>query len=163
SDVFDEQLKLAKTRLGATRYTNDGEKFLRPTSLKKLFALMAENPEARLIAGATELGLEITKKFRKFPTLISLEAIPELSAIDEFFVAYRKTALQPGEILKAIIVPQNPKRRGRFFKVSKRREMDISTVAGCFVVRLDDSGKIAHARLAYGGVAAMPMRARKTE
>ncbi|MFL6570053.1 MAG: xanthine dehydrogenase small subunit, partial [Chthoniobacterales bacterium] len=247
SDVFDEQLKLAKMRLGATRYTNDGEKFLRPTSLKKLFALMAENPEARLIAGATELGLEITKKFRKFPTLISLDAIPELSAIresndewsiggaatltqidealgaeypelhemlvlfgsrqirnratmggnivtaspigdsapillaleakvvlasasgertlaiDDFFVAYRKTALQPAEILKAIIVPREPKRRGRFLKVSKRREMDISTVAGCFVVRLDDSGKIAHARVAYGGVAAMPMRARKTE
>ena len=41
--------------------------------------------------------------------------------------------------------------------------MDISTVAGCFVVRLSDDGTVAQARLAFGGVAAMSMRARKTE
>ncbi len=76
ADEFDEQLKTAKAKVGAARYAFAGEKFLRPTSLEKLFALMAENPEARLIAGATELGLEITKKFRRFPVLISLEAIP---------------------------------------------------------------------------------------
>ncbi len=51
----------------------------------------------------------------------------------------------------------------QFYKVSKRREMDISTVAACFVVRLTASGTIAHARLAFGGVAAMPLRARETE
>ena len=52
------------------------ENFLRPTSLPKLFAAMAQYPDARLIAGATELGLDITKRFHKFPTLISVEAIP---------------------------------------------------------------------------------------
>src|SRR5437762_10082605 len=65
ADPFDEQLRSAKAKLGPARYTFGAEKFLRPTSLPKLFAMMAENPEARLIAGATELGLEITKKFRK--------------------------------------------------------------------------------------------------
>ncbi|MGZ5553804.1 MAG: xanthine dehydrogenase small subunit, partial [Chthoniobacterales bacterium] len=80
-DHFDEQLKTAKAKLGPARYSFSGEKFLRPTSLQKLFVMMTENPDARLIAGATELGLEITKKFRKFPVLISLEAIPELSAV----------------------------------------------------------------------------------
>ncbi|MDQ6911710.1 MAG: xanthine dehydrogenase molybdopterin binding subunit [Verrucomicrobiota bacterium] len=250
ADQFDEQLKLAKAKLGPARYTFGGEKFLRPTSLDKLFAMMAENPDARLIAGATELGLEVTKKFRKFPILISLEAIPELSSItssetewtigaaatltkiddslgaeypelremllvfgsrqirnratmggnivtaspigdaapvllslgarvvlasaggervlpiEEFFVAYRKTALRSNEILKSILLPRIPsdvRAVRRFYKVSKRREMDISTVAGSFVVRLTDKGTIVHARLAYGGVAAMPMRARKTE
>ena len=45
--------------------------------------------------------------------------------------------LQPGEILKSIIVPRiAPATRSirKFYKVSKRREMDISTVAGCFRV-----------------------------
>src|SRR4051812_29870254 len=83
ADEFDEQLKAAKAKIGAARYSFADEKFLRPTSLEKLFALIAAHPEVRLIAGATELGLEITKKFRKFSTLISLEAIPELSAIRE--------------------------------------------------------------------------------
>ena len=249
-DDFDAQLKRAKTKLKATRYSFDREKFLRPTSLEKLFRAMAENQEARLIAGATELGLDITKKYHRFPTLISVEAIAELTSIDssesewqigaaatltaidealgaeypelrdmllvfgsrqirnratmggnlvtaspigdsapvlfaleakvvlgsaagervlpieEFFVSYRKTALQPGEILKTIIVPRIPdgdRLVRKFYKVSKRREMDISTVAGAFAVRLNAEGNISDARLAYGGVAAMPVRATKTE
>ena len=32
-------------------------------------------------AGATELGLDITKRYQKFPFLISIEAIPELTNI----------------------------------------------------------------------------------
>ncbi len=250
TDEFDQRLKTAKAKLGAARYVFGSEKFLRPTSLPKLFAMMVENREAKLIAGATELGLEITKKFRKFPVLISLEAIPELTSItstdaewtigatvtltriddslgaefpelremlsvfgsrqirnratiggnlvtaspigdsaplllslgarvvlasaegervlpiEEFFVAYRKTALRPNEILKSILLSRlgtETRMIRRFFKVSKRREMDISTVAGAFLVRLATDGTIEQARLAYGGVAAMPMRARKTE
>ena len=250
SDVFDAQLKTAKTRLKSMRYNFDGEIFLRPTSLEKLFRAMAERPEARLIAGATDLGLEISKRFRKFPGLISLEAVPELCELDstetewrigaattltklddllggefpevremlsvfgsrqirnratiggnlvtaspigdsapvllaldakvvlasaagervlpldEFFVAYRKTALQPGEILKSIIIPRadaGGRTHRKFYKASKRREMDISTVAACFVVTVGEDGIISKARLGYGGVAAMPVRARATE
>ncbi len=82
SDEFDARLKKAKPKLKAVRYQSGPENFLRPVSLPKLFEAMAQFPEARLIAGATELGLEITKKFRKFSTLISVEAIPELTRID---------------------------------------------------------------------------------
>ncbi|MEY2501693.1 MAG: xanthine dehydrogenase large subunit [Verrucomicrobiota bacterium] len=250
SDAFDAQLKTAKTKLKATRYNLGDETFFRPASLQKLFFIMAENPEARLIAGATDLGLEITKRFQRFPVLISLEAIAELNevsstetewrigaattltklddllgaefpeiremlsvfgsrqirnratlggnlvtaspigdsapvllalgasvviasaagervvSIDDFFVAYRKTALQPREILKSIVLPRpqaGTETRRHFYKVSKRREMDISTVAGCFAVSLDENGIITKARLAYGGVAALPVRAKKTE
>ncbi len=249
-DEFDALLKSAKAKLGSARYVHGGEKFLRPTSLARLFEMMAENREARLIAGATELGLDITKKFHRFPTLISVEAVRELTAItstdsewrvgaavtltridetlgdeypelremllvfgsrqirnratlggnvvtaspigdsapvllsldacvvlasaagertlpiEQFFVAYRTTALRPGEVLKTIIVPRFDARANsirRFFKVSKRREMDISAVAGSFAVQLDGNGMIAHARLAFGGVAAMPARARAAE
>ena len=38
-------------------------------------------PKGRLIAGATELGLDISKRYQKFPTLISVEAVPELKEI----------------------------------------------------------------------------------
>ena len=83
------------------------------------------------------------------PVLLALDAKVVLASaagertlpIDEFFVSYRKTALQPGEILKSIIMPRfspNESSRRKFYKVSKRREMDISTVAGCFAVRLGD-------------------------
>ena len=252
-DVFAERLKGASPDLTEVEFDLDGEKFLRPTSLPALLRSMREHPEARLIAGATELSLEISKRFKKFSAIISVEAVPELKEvsatdsewcigaavtlteiedklaeefpalgkmlrvfgsrqirnratmggnivtaspigdsapvllaldakvvlvgledpertmpISEFFVAYRKTALRAGEILKTIIIPRAQAERGvtrrlEWYKVSKRREMDISTVAGCFALELDEANIVRHVRLAYGGVAAMPARAVKTE
>ncbi len=52
-------------------------------------------------------------------------------------------------ILLSIIVPRvAPETRSirRFYKVSKRREMDISTVAGCFAVSLGEGNTIVRAR-----------------
>ena len=74
-DVFVNRLNKAGAEPGAAEYEFAGERFLRPTSLTELLRLQKEHPEARLIAGATELGLEITKRYRKFPTLISVEAV----------------------------------------------------------------------------------------
>ena len=46
------------------------------------------------------------------------------------------------------------------FKVSKRRELDISAVAaGCYI-ELDDAGLVTVARFGFGGMAATPARAR---
>jgi xanthine dehydrogenase molybdopterin binding subunit len=110
------------------------------------------------------------------PVLLALDAHVVLASVRrerrlplrEFFTAYRRTALQAGELLKSILLPRGPSRRGlrrlsRFYKVSKRREMDISTVAVCFTVDLDRDGVVRHARIGCGGVAATPARAIQTE
>src|SRR5207247_7916039 len=39
--------------------------------------------EARMFAGGTVLGLEITKRFQKFPVLIALEGVAELREFRE--------------------------------------------------------------------------------
>jgi len=266
--AFAECLHTASAQLAAAEFNCGNEKFLRPTSLRDLFAAMKTNPDARLVAGATELGLEITKRYKKFSTLISTEGIAKLKEIvstatewhigaavtlteihdllgeefpmlgdmlhvfgsrqirnratmggnivtaspigdsapcllaldakvvlarggdapspnqirdegvaatiertlpiSDFFLSYRKTALQPGEILKTILIPRGATaaeitRKTAWFKVSKRREMDISTVAGAFVVDLDAQNTIRHVRLGYGGVAATPLCAKNTE
>jgi xanthine dehydrogenase small subunit len=84
--------------------------------------------------------------------------------LDEFFLAYRQTELQAGEILEAVIVPDLPANaRAGAYKVSKRRELDISTVAGGFCVEVDAEGKVAAARLCFGGMAATTARARNLE
>jgi xanthine dehydrogenase molybdopterin binding subunit/xanthine dehydrogenase small subunit len=252
ADALGARLQKGCAELSATEYECGGEKFFRPANLAAVLARLRDFPNARLIAGATELGLDISKRFQKFPVLISLEAVADLQAIHctdgewhigasatlteiedalaeeypaladmlrvfgsrqirnratmggnivtaspigdsapvllaldarvvlisaaseralpmaQFFTGYRKTALQPGEILKTIILPRGASepalaRLGRWFKVSRRREMDISTVAGCFVVDTDRQNIIRHARLAFGGVAAWPARASKTE
>ena len=63
------------------------------------------------------------------PVLLALEAQVVLASaagerilpIDEFFVAYRKTALQPGEILKSILIPRRAPESNRVASSSKFR------------------------------------------
>lgn len=84
-------------------------------------------------------------------------------AVEDFYLAYRKTALAPDEVLTAITVPHpTPQEWLRVDKVSKRFEDDISAV--CLAVALQvDGGVIRSARIGAGGVAAVPARATKTE
>jgi xanthine dehydrogenase small subunit len=82
--------------------------------------------------------------------------------LDAFFLGYRKTALQPGELIERIRIPVDPAWRFGTWKVSKRRDQDISAVAAGCAVRLE-GGRVAEARLAYGGMAAVPKRAAGAE
>jgi xanthine dehydrogenase molybdopterin binding subunit/xanthine dehydrogenase small subunit len=252
ADAFCARLESPPPELGAVDYGNVAERFFRPTSLAELFATWKEHPTARLVAGATEIGVELNKKFTKFPWLISTEAVPELTRIartevawriggaatltaveetvapefpslakmlrvfasrqirnratlggnlataspigdsapvllsldaelvlasatgertvrlENFFTGYRKTEMAAGELIKEILLPlagpvSGAKRRVDFLKVSKRRELDISIVAAAFSVDYDDRGVVRRARIAYGGVAATPLRAARAE
>ena len=55
-----------------------------------------------------------------------------------------------------------PEERFRCYKISKRFDSDISAVMGAFKLRVDGT-RIAGARIAFGGMAAIPKRARATE
>jgi len=89
--------------------------------------------------------------------------------IAEFFAGYRRSVLAPDEVVRWVVFPRNTPRSDRgtrrmdSYKVSKRRELDISITAAAFVVDTDASGIVTHARLAFGGVAATPARALATE
>ncbi|MBL8839237.1 MAG: xanthine dehydrogenase small subunit [Alphaproteobacteria bacterium] len=81
----------------------------------------------------------------------------------DFFQAYRRTALRPGEIVAAIRVPPLPPgTRFAAYKLSKRFDQDISTLAAAFAVSIDD-GRVAAAKLGFGGMAAIPQRAAAAE
>ena len=281
-DVLIDRLKAPAREPAALDYARSGDRFLRPTSLADLLALRAAHPEAVLVAGATEIGVELNKKDRPFPFLISTEGVAELRAITrddaafhvggaatltaleealagelpaidkmlwvfasrqirnratlagnlvtaspigdmapvllaldaelvlasargerpaigaslrerpaigaslrerpaigaslrertialaDFFLAYRKTALAPDEIVRSVVIPRRRAAAGGrllidSYKVSKRRELDISIVAAAFAIELDASNVVRRARLAYGGVAATPARALETE
>ncbi|MEO8344557.1 MAG: xanthine dehydrogenase small subunit [Betaproteobacteria bacterium] len=105
------------------------------------------------------------------PALISLAATVVLRRgsatrelpLEDFYLAYQKTALVPGEFVAAIRVPHRT--AGlllRAYKISKRFDQDISAVFACFALTLRD-GRIAAARIGCGGVAPMPKRASATE
>lgn len=84
-------------------------------------------------------------------------------ALDEFFIDYRKTALKPGEFISHVLIPRRQRELLlRAYKISKRYEDDISSVCGVFALNLEGS-RITAARVAFGGMAAIPKRAEHCE
>ena len=247
-DAHAHRLLEEHAALPPCRYERGDESFLRPGSLGELLSLLRRDPAARLIAGGTEIGVEINKQQATCPRLISVEAVEELRAVradpdawhlgaaapltvveealaseypslgkmlwlfgfrqlrnratlggslatsspigdaapvllsldaalrlaseeggertlplEKFFTGYRRNALLPGEIVLAVILPRGRTHRTEFFKVSKRREMDISAVSAAFAVEEDEKGIVTRARMAFGGVAAVPARAGRAE
>jgi len=84
-------------------------------------------------------------------------------ALEDYFIDYGKQDRAPGEFLVKIIVPKpEPNLLYRAFKLSKRFDQDISAVCAAFALTFDGS-MVTEARLAYGGMAATPKRARSAE
>jgi xanthine dehydrogenase small subunit len=83
--------------------------------------------------------------------------------LEDFFIAYGKQDRKLGELVWRIDVPK-PKANQIFHcaKITKRRDDDISAVMGAFLFTVEKE-KITAARIAYGGMAATPKRALKTE
>jgi len=247
-DRFSEELARANLESSSLRYVGNEQLFFRPTRLAEVFDLLARHPDAVLVAGATDLGLEFSYRTRTFPVLISLETVAELKTVahtseqveigaavtlrhieevlhgvfpslDEmlhwfaarqvrnratlggnigtaspigdlppvllsldaelrlasangertiplvdFFTDYRQTDLQAGEVIVSIKILKTHatnavRRLSQSYKVGKRGTDDISIVAAAFAIDLDGQNRIVRARLAYGGVAAIPIRA----
>lgn len=83
--------------------------------------------------------------------------------VEEFILAYRTTTLMPDELISKVIMPIDTNWVFWSEKVSKRRQLDISTVSAAFAIRLTGSKKIGAIVLSYGGMAAMPKRASMAE
>jgi xanthine dehydrogenase small subunit len=84
-------------------------------------------------------------------------------ALEDFYIAYQKSALQPDEVVQSVRIPLP--REGvklRVYKLSKRFDQDISAVCAAFAFTLDD-GRVKEARMCYGGMAATPKRAAGAE
>ncbi|TQI76251.1 xanthine dehydrogenase small subunit [Bosea sp. AK1] len=230
----------------------DGGRFYAPATIDALADLVAAHPQATLVAGATDVGLWVTKAMKRLDPVISLGRIEALRAItdegshlrfgamaghidvraaltalspqldelmrrfggeqvrnagtiggniangspigdlppalialdatlvlarrseagierrsiplESFFIDYRKQDRRPGEFVESVLVPKLAD--GMLFhasKVSKRFDEDISAVCGAFRLTLGSDGQISEARLAYGGMAGIPKRAKAAE
>jgi xanthine dehydrogenase small subunit len=237
-DGFTRRLQQPAPAVGA--FSAPG--FERPGTLAECLAVLQSEPAACLTAGATDLAVEANLRGRRFPLLVSVEAIPEMKVfrdsedaveigaglalseietlwqgappiarewfplfasplirnratlggnlataspvgdaaplllaldaqvniagpsglrqvpLEGFFLGYRKTSLLPGEVLLSVSIPKPFPQFAAFFKIAKRALDDISTVAAAFAITLDHTGRIASCRIAFGGVAATPVR-----
>lgn len=252
SDQFTRLAPQTVARLKLLQQAQTTELFksnrcLLPKTVQQLALLYQQNPQARLLAGGTDLALTITQQFQTLPLIIALNQVDELKTIsvteshirigamatlqachdvlqplipaftqvldrfastqirnhatlagnlanaspvgdgapmllalgaslelrfaetirivplDEFFLSYRKTALQAGEFISAVIIDREAiSPTFSAWKVSKRLDDDISTVFGAFNLHLV-AGVVKRARLAFGGMAAVPARAKGAE
>ena len=233
---------LPETKAGSQRAL-----FFRPLTLADAFDLFETHPGALPIAGGTDVMVLANQRYQRWPALVSLEGLPELTelqvseqgivlgaglslslieralaaalpmfaqllplfssrlirnratlggnlataspigdaapallALDaelelvsrrgtrrlplsQFFVGYRRNALAPGELIRALHLSCPQPAMQRFYKVSKRAHDDISTVAAAFALSLDGKGKVARLGVAFGGVAAVPLHATTLE
>ena len=83
-------------------------------------------------------------------------------ALEDFFIEYGRQDRAPGEFVETIVIPRPGTARIAAYKVSKRANADISAIAAGFWLR-EEGGVIADARVAFGGMAGTPMRARGAE
>jgi xanthine dehydrogenase small subunit len=227
----------------------DGDRrFYAPATTAALAELVSAHPQATLVAGATDVGLWVTKGMRRLDPVIYLGRLEELRAISDegdhlrfgamanqiavrealagispqldemmrrfggeqvrnagtiggniangspigdlppglialaatlvlrkgserrelpleaFFLDYRKQDRQPGEFVESVLVPKLPADAlFHISKISKRFDEDISAVCGAFYLALDQAGRVNEARLAYGGMAGIPKRAKAAE
>ena len=81
--------------------------------------------------------------------------------LEDFFLDYRKQDRRPGEFVESVTIPAAAPDL-RCYKVSKRFDQDISAVLGCFDIQTQD-GLITSARIAFGGMAGIPKRAKTVE
>ena len=83
--------------------------------------------------------------------------------LEDYFIAYGRQALQPGEFIEAVLIPRPaPDTLIRIVKLSKRFDSDITAVLGAFAITIR-KGVVENARVAFGGMAATPKRATAVE
>jgi len=56
--------------------------FVRPASLPELLDLLAERPEAVMVAGSTDWGVEANLRGSRAPVLVAIDALPELRGFE---------------------------------------------------------------------------------
>jgi CO/xanthine dehydrogenase FAD-binding subunit len=102
--------------------------------------------------------------------LLALDAWLEIASayrtrqlpLKEFFFGPGQTALQAGEVLSHVVIPQpSPSATGEYVKLSRRRAMDLAIVGVCVV--LERLGGRPDPRIALAAVAPTPMRAELAE
>lgn len=99
------------------------------------------------------------------PALLVLDAAVELASragrrtmpVAEFVSGYRRTRLEPGEVVSAVLVPPQPDARARFLKLGARHSLVISIAMVAALVAVED-GVVAEARIAVGACSPVALR-----
>ena len=111
---------------------------------------IGDTPPALIALGAT-VTLRSTAGSRTLP-------------LEDYFIDYGKQDRLSGEFVEKLFVPL-PATESHYavYKISKRRDEDISALCAAFHLALAEDGNVSEIRLAFGGMAGTPKRAAHLE
>jgi xanthine dehydrogenase small subunit len=89
--AFTVRLEQPAPPITALEYAYDGRRLTRPSSLAELFKTLEAAPNAKLIAGGTDVLCEVNIRHARYEHLVSLEGIADLQRI-----TWTDTALEIG-------------------------------------------------------------------
>ncbi|GGI91883.1 xanthine dehydrogenase small subunit [Pseudarthrobacter scleromae] len=160
-----------RVEIGAALTLSEVERGLdgRVPLLAQLFPQFA----SRLIRNAATLGGNLSTGSPigdSAPALLALDATIVLCSLDgerevplsEYYTGYRQSVRKPHELLRAVRIPLPLAESTAFYKISKRRFDDISSVSVAIALQVA-GGVVNSVRIGLGGVAATPIRAFATE
>lgn len=172
SDLDEVAIVDNELRIGAAASWSRIEDFIE-TTIPEYHAILARfgSPQVRhtgTLAGNLANASPIADSI---PFHYAAGSIIELASLDgrrdvpieDFYQGYKQLDLRPNELIVGIRTPlPTAETCLKLYKVSKRRDMDISTVTAAFWLEAD-GGRIASARVAVGGVGPVVLRVPKAE
>ncbi|MER5306569.1 FAD binding domain-containing protein [Streptomyces sp. NPDC002773] len=77
-DPLARRRELSPPEPAATAYSQDGSVFLRRSTLAETLRVLRERPEAVVVAGSTDWGVEVNIRSRRADCVIAVDRLPEL-------------------------------------------------------------------------------------
>jgi xanthine dehydrogenase small subunit len=97
--------------------------------------------------------LPVLTAYRATIVLQSIHAKREIG-MDDYILGYRKTARRPDELITSVCLPKSSNGAViKSYKISKRKDLDISTVNAGFRLETSSSHHVNKIILCYGGMA----------
>ncbi|RFU85545.1 xanthine dehydrogenase small subunit [Streptomyces triticagri] len=78
SDPLAQRRDQAPPEPVATRYSQDDREFLRPATLADTLGILRERPDAVVVAGSTDWGVEVNIRSRRADCVVAVDRLPEL-------------------------------------------------------------------------------------
>jgi xanthine dehydrogenase small subunit len=88
--------------------TRKGSEFVSPATLAEVTTYLARHPDATLLAGSTEIGLQVNKQFSRPSHIVYLGNVAELKRVDETSSAWRIGAQVSLSAVETLVAPAYP-------------------------------------------------------
>ena len=106
------------------------ERYFAPRSIAALAEVLLRHPDAMLLAGGTDVGLLVTKQHRKLGTVVALDAVEELTRIEQHGDMLRIGAGASYEAALAVLAPLYPDFGALLRRLGSRQIRNRGTLGG---------------------------------